>query len=1176
MTSVTVAAAETPFKFCDYYTDSESDRASFGGRDDDIEEVVARIMRGTVSVLYGKSGLGKTSLLLAGVFPEIRKRGVSPVHIRLLESPMGDLADTLTDAFSARCEATAIDILNCLTKVSQEHGVLLVFDQFEEFFLRFRTQVRRAGTAELDKEGQVLVALLGRIVRDKQLDIRILFSLREDYLADLDDLRDEIPELLESSYRIRPLTAYGTRQAIVRPLDNRGVIYSQHLISRLVDAMAAEAFDPLVLQITCSELYREATRRVEERHETKIELTEADLDAVGDVDSVFHRYLLKVINEIKTAYPQLELTTRNVLDAMITEQKTKRAVTIETLTKDVGGQVQDQLTILTFLSQQRLVRRDPRGKTFWYELAHERLVYSILDWFKENKEFNDFRFVRDEITIKSKGEFRARLESLPGKEQIESWRPFWSRLQLGPMEKEFVFSASAYQQMDDVQQRAVGLDDAKVREILQDFYSRKDNEHARRASVWTAGRLPDPTGELGELCRKAVMEDGCEAVRRAAGASLGKLGNGKKISELISLAGAKGSRILAREALADVYEVRHTLPEAGLRLRRKVRKLAEKRILTQHEREIVEHSRKGARFGFFASLIWAVFVLFPWIAATALADGTVPVWFSVQPYVFLALFGVIAGGITGALLGRYIVRRAARRWVLPGEMSWLLVLCRAPAFWYSYFACIALWTLWAFHTYGTQQQVWNQIRAGMMWVALAIAVSWLLVIGSLLLARNTVADGWRGWFWATAHSAGLPILLVILAFRYGAQYYFRTLSAEDFRVMMLVFVPILSLLCLSMSLALANGMEVVWQRNSLPLRYVSGFTGAAGAVAAAVAITSVFGLNSLFLPQGLDLDKDGATLDVVNWNSGPWPLSRYFRLQNRSQDSEWAELDFGRAFTLLCDSGNPVQNHLKVTPGQHLCAVRAVHQTAGAASVGHIKGVSDEQEISVPLVNPRALVSPKLARVELLPDQVDPSDYHKQVVFKVDKDKKASAAITVTFLDQNTHEMLNVEKHSLEHLFNNNVDRFRVPVGDDGRAIAEIRVKRPPDAHSPKKLNVYFDAVSTVTVFSDSRASDLNIRAWNLVQSGNYAAALPLALQAVDAQSEAKDLDTLALQAVDAQFEAKYLDTLAHAAYGVHNYALATVAWDTAFSMGFIVSDPLCLADKQKAEEARRLAGIKK
>src|ERR1700733_14301553 len=62
---------------------TEGDHAYFFGREAETEDLQALVFRGRLTVLYGLSGLGKSSLLQAGLFPRLRTDGVLPVYIRL-------------------------------------------------------------------------------------------------------------------------------------------------------------------------------------------------------------------------------------------------------------------------------------------------------------------------------------------------------------------------------------------------------------------------------------------------------------------------------------------------------------------------------------------------------------------------------------------------------------------------------------------------------------------------------------------------------------------------------------------------------------------------------------------------------------------------------------------------------------------------------------------------------------------------------------------------------------------------------------------------------------------------------------------------------------------------------------------------------------------------------------
>ena len=64
-------------------TRSTSAREYFNGRGGETEDLLRRVVDAPVTVLFGKSGLGKTSLLRAGLFPRLREKHFLPVHVRL-------------------------------------------------------------------------------------------------------------------------------------------------------------------------------------------------------------------------------------------------------------------------------------------------------------------------------------------------------------------------------------------------------------------------------------------------------------------------------------------------------------------------------------------------------------------------------------------------------------------------------------------------------------------------------------------------------------------------------------------------------------------------------------------------------------------------------------------------------------------------------------------------------------------------------------------------------------------------------------------------------------------------------------------------------------------------------------------------------------------------------------
>src|SRR4051812_23750905 len=70
---------------------SEETRAYFHGREEEVAELGRRVQRKLLTVLFGQSGHGKTSLLRAGLVPRLRPQGYCPVYVRLDYAPESPL-----------------------------------------------------------------------------------------------------------------------------------------------------------------------------------------------------------------------------------------------------------------------------------------------------------------------------------------------------------------------------------------------------------------------------------------------------------------------------------------------------------------------------------------------------------------------------------------------------------------------------------------------------------------------------------------------------------------------------------------------------------------------------------------------------------------------------------------------------------------------------------------------------------------------------------------------------------------------------------------------------------------------------------------------------------------------------------------------------------------------------
>jgi len=394
---------------------TEETRAYFYGREDEVAELARRVQRKLLTVLFGQSGLGKTSILRAGLVPRLRGQGYCPVYVRIDYSreapePAEQIKLAIRRATSDSGEWTQVGVaaaneslwefLHHRDDVLRDSSgntltPLLIFDQFEEIFtLAQSDDFGRARAARFIEELADLVenrppkALEHLFETDESTaerfdfarsDYRVLIALREDYLAPLESLKTSMPSIAQNRLRLAPMTGTQALTAVLRPGKKLVTEEVAEAIVRFVagDAEVANAeVEPSLLSLICREL--NDARVAQGRREISLDLL------AGTHASILSNFYERALADQPAA------VRRIIEDDLLTASGFRENVAEESLVSRLraAGAAAGTLALLV---NRRLLRVEERLDVRRVELTHDVLCGVV----KESRDLRKERETRE-------------------------------------------------------------------------------------------------------------------------------------------------------------------------------------------------------------------------------------------------------------------------------------------------------------------------------------------------------------------------------------------------------------------------------------------------------------------------------------------------------------------------------------------------------------------------------------------------------------------------------------------------------------------------------------------------------------------------------------------------------------------------------------------------------------
>ncbi len=367
-----------PYRFLDSY--DLLDAAVYAGREADLDRLEREVLAHRVVVLQGPLGVGKTSLLQAGLIPRLMTRG----YLALLARDYTQPTEGLINALVAAREQFTVDLagvtdLTGLVAAVQrdlDRPVVLILDHFERFFTdpdltvagreRFRAEMARFRLAEFTLPACILIS-----IRQRSQGQLAYFQGPADDPA--------VPDIYHHVVALDLLTAAGARAAVLAPLDGLEppMVFDTHFLDHCLlpdlalPGRGEHCIDPSHLQIVCKILYDEARARGQQFIGQRL------YEELGGRQGILGGYLSRALSEEFPDPPRYELA-RALLKTMVTAGGEPAFISPAEAAQRFGRPLAEVTQVLETLQRRSLLTSRAE---LAFSVAHPTMAQAVLRWF---------------------------------------------------------------------------------------------------------------------------------------------------------------------------------------------------------------------------------------------------------------------------------------------------------------------------------------------------------------------------------------------------------------------------------------------------------------------------------------------------------------------------------------------------------------------------------------------------------------------------------------------------------------------------------------------------------------------------------------------------------------------------------------------------------------------------
>jgi hypothetical protein len=508
-----------PLKFLDSYDKTDTD--IFFGRDEEIDALYKMVFETDIMLLYGASGTGKTSLIQCGLASRFESHDWLEIFIRrgsnindslkrILAENGGIIEaeedfDWFEDLEANETSIVKKAVVNTRTAELEQQlkkiylnafrPIYLIFDQFEELYILGNSIEQQAFLENV----KAILAL--------PQPVKMIFSIREEYLGYLYDFERAIPQLLKKKLRVEPMnitkvqevitgaTTYKNSNISIKKgeLEKFTEIVFQKLQGRDETGKAKRkiTIELPYLQVFLDKIYLEITK--DNTRTADAEFSVAALQNIGEIDDVLRDFIeeqvVVISRQLREKYPTLRSEhIWKILSPFVTLDGTKEpiplAVIQDKVKNTIGNSSKDlTLDLLESLIQSKIIRYLESNEN--YEIAHDSLAAKI----EEKRSDEEIAILEVKRLIKSQALLKADAQELFTEKQLNFIEPYLSELTLESKEQDLIdrslTAVIAAKKAAKVEQEAE-LKAAQAQAEKDRILREKAESASKRAKVFTA------------------------------------------------------------------------------------------------------------------------------------------------------------------------------------------------------------------------------------------------------------------------------------------------------------------------------------------------------------------------------------------------------------------------------------------------------------------------------------------------------------------------------------------------------------------------------------------------------------------------------------------------------------------------------------------------------------------